>query len=385
MTDLSELLNISLYSALFGSTANAESALDAPEPETHQSDEKEVEQHPPAPFKIVQRAAMGKMTETDHQTADEALAHWKSVSYLSAAIWYLFDPISGSWYIKDSYGPPITTNPILLYMDSKYGRGPSAKANRAYSASFLSYLSPFGTLEDADDDSAETDADTVSVTAIKPQSTKTRVALLSEYMKWAERYILTSGDVPSSDLEADNAACNDLIVSSIWKLGFQCYWCPSFEDAQEIWKSRRVLYSSVWFTRNAMGSFVVYDNWGSFDQTRKIYRFVNESQESWNFRKKKEMALKKESLPTPNECVPTTQGDDPSTITPCDELEDNALCIVCFEKQKNHIMIPCGHICVCGGCKALFERDTASGDSDSDTVLCPICRSAVQNVFKIFV
>merc|ERR1719419_707258 len=227
------------------------------------------------------------MTETDHQTADEALTRWESVSYPTfTAIWFFWDTISGSWAIKDSYGPPITTNPIILYMDSKYGRRPSAKTKRSYSASFLSFLPPFG-----DDDFAEIDS------AEKPQVTETRVALLAKYMKWAaECLILTSGDVPSSDLEADNAACNDLIVSSIWKLGFQCYWCPSFEDAQEIWKSRRVLYSSVWFTRNAMGSFVVYDNWGSFDQTRKIYRFVNESQESWNFRKKKEMALKKESL-----------------------------------------------------------------------------------------
>ena len=52
--------------------------------------------------------------------------------------------------------------------------------------------------------------------------------------------------------------------------------------------------------------------------------------------------------------------------------DDEGLCIICFEAPSSHILIPCGHQCVCQSCmdKVLNE--------------CPICRAAVDLKVKVF-
>ena len=58
-----------------------------------------------------------------------------------------------------------------------------------------------------------------------------------------------------------------------------------------------------------------------------------------------------------------------------DNDDDSKLCIVCLDGFRDHVLIPCGHIAVCGQCKELYEGD------DSE---CPLCRTKVEMVVKTF-
>ena len=46
--------------------------------------------------------------------------------------------------------------------------------------------------------------------------------------------------------------------------------------------------------------------------------------------------------------------------------DDDAFCVICLEVEKSHLLAPCGHRCLCGGCagRVVFPYP------------CPICRRA---------
>lgn len=50
---------------------------------------------------------------------------------------------------------------------------------------------------------------------------------------------------------------------------------------------------------------------------------------------------------------------------------DDKLCKICFEKECNTAYVPCGHVVACGVC-ALAARE------------CPVCRSAIKNVQRLY-
>eukprot|EP01084_Bolivina_argentea_P116614 207170_1 len=50
-------------------------------------------------------------------------------------------------------------------------------------------------------------------------------------------------------------------------------------------------------------------------------------------------------------------------------------CIICLDGKSDHILIPCGHICVCIECKESYNDNNAT---------CPICRGKVTSVIKTF-
>ena len=50
-------------------------------------------------------------------------------------------------------------------------------------------------------------------------------------------------------------------------------------------------------------------------------------------------------------------------------------CSVCLTATKTHVLIPCGHKCVCDKCASGYR---AAGSQ------CPICRGRVQSVVKVF-
>ena len=52
---------------------------------------------------------------------------------------------------------------------------------------------------------------------------------------------------------------------------------------------------------------------------------------------------------------------------------DCEACVVCLDEAKTHILIPCGHQCVCGPCS---ER-LAQGH-------CPVCRTAVTMAVRVY-
>jgi len=50
-----------------------------------------------------------------------------------------------------------------------------------------------------------------------------------------------------------------------------------------------------------------------------------------------------------------------------------ALCVVCMDAPKNHVMRPCMHMCTCEACtQQLVEQVVQS---------CPVCREPIERVF----
>jgi hypothetical protein len=47
-------------------------------------------------------------------------------------------------------------------------------------------------------------------------------------------------------------------------------------------------------------------------------------------------------------------------------------CVVCMDAAKTHIVLPCGHMCVCEACAQLL-RDR-----------CPVCRGPIERITQVF-
>jgi len=66
------------------------------------------------------------------------------------------------------------------------------------------------------------------------------------------------------------------------------------------------------------------------------------------------------------------QDDKQENKEPADETEKE--CKICFDKQINTVLVPCGHMCVCEGCSKLLAKNNK----------CPICKGAIQKIVKTF-
>ena len=51
-----------------------------------------------------------------------------------------------------------------------------------------------------------------------------------------------------------------------------------------------------------------------------------------------------------------------------DGEDDSKKCTICLTEEKNTIVVPCGHLCVCKGCATEFAKQKSPD--------CPICRQS---------
>jgi hypothetical protein len=51
-------------------------------------------------------------------------------------------------------------------------------------------------------------------------------------------------------------------------------------------------------------------------------------------------------------------------------------CVVCMDAPKDHLIVPCGHMCVCAGCAEQLTK--------TRTPTCPVCREPIQQTVKVF-
>jgi hypothetical protein len=51
-------------------------------------------------------------------------------------------------------------------------------------------------------------------------------------------------------------------------------------------------------------------------------------------------------------------------------------CVVCFDAPKDHIIVPCGHQCVCASCAEQLTK--------TRTPMCPVCRGPILQTMKVF-
>ena len=52
---------------------------------------------------------------------------------------------------------------------------------------------------------------------------------------------------------------------------------------------------------------------------------------------------------------------------------DELLCVVCLERQRQFLLRPCKHYCVCNACRNKLKNK------------CPICRKVIQNYEKVYI
>ena len=54
-------------------------------------------------------------------------------------------------------------------------------------------------------------------------------------------------------------------------------------------------------------------------------------------------------------------------------------CVVCLDERKSHVCMPCGHVCLCGGCAQSVVKSRAKGEAT-----CPMCHKKVDDCTRVF-
>ena len=61
------------------------------------------------------------------------------------------------------------------------------------------------------------------------------------------------------------------------------------------------------------------------------------------------------------------------------------LCIICVENEKSAAFLACGHLCMCFDCANDYKiRTQTELDQNMRYRLCPICRTPIEGVVRIF-
>ena len=58
------------------------------------------------------------------------------------------------------------------------------------------------------------------------------------------------------------------------------------------------------------------------------------------------------------------------------EEELEALCVVCMDAPKNHVVLPCLHQCLCAACAQQLQEQGAQS--------CPVCRTPIERIGQVF-
>ncbi|TYZ63018.1 hypothetical protein PybrP1_008475 [[Pythium] brassicae (nom. inval.)] len=81
----------------------------------------------------------------------------------------------------------------------------------------------------------------------------------------------------------------------------------------------------------------------------------------------------------PNQLLPdATAATDATSETPAKAGGGNSDCVICMDAVRDAICVPCGHIAGCHSCLSAIKRQSGARTT------CPICRSLVHSVVKIY-
>ena len=71
----------------------------------------------------------------------------------------------------------------------------------------------------------------------------------------------------------------------------------------------------------------------------------------------------------------TQLGVPPASPAPHPDAEET-MCVVCFDAPKDHLVLPCKHLCVCEACAEQLTK--------TRTPMCPVCRGPIRETTKVF-
>ena len=76
--------------------------------------------------------------------------------------------------------------------------------------------------------------------------------------------------------------------------------------------------------------------------------------------------------------IPLTKNPEASRKRPAAAISapSPGECVVCMDAAVSHVMIPCGHLCVCETCVAILRVNPSQ--------TCPQCRTPVQSMLELF-
>jgi hypothetical protein len=89
-----------------------------------------------------------------------------------------------------------------------------------------------------------------------------------------------------------------------------------------------------------------------------------------------EVALAAAGFTSLEEPTAAADGDKKPAASAEPADDDDRMCVVCLVERKDHIFIPCGHLCACEGCAAAVNGQ--------ESPVCPMCRTACGSFIRVF-
>jgi hypothetical protein len=65
-----------------------------------------------------------------------------------------------------------------------------------------------------------------------------------------------------------------------------------------------------------------------------------------------------------------------NSVAPPSPHPEESMCVMCLDAPMDHIIIPCGHQCVCGACAEALKREAHPA--------CPLCREPIVITTKVY-
>ena len=69
------------------------------------------------------------------------------------------------------------------------------------------------------------------------------------------------------------------------------------------------------------------------------------------------------------------KADAEAAMAELKTIRENAMCCLCLSEPKTHLLLPCGHKCVCEDCVPLLSAPGA---------ICPLCRVGVASTVRVY-
>ena len=80
----------------------------------------------------------------------------------------------------------------------------------------------------------------------------------------------------------------------------------------------------------------------------------------------------KQEAATAQQEATTAQAEASRAKAAVEEATDNTTCVICLDKSRSCLYLPCAHLATCGGCDTDLESGGAGG-------VCPICQQGISS------
>ena len=101
-------------------------------------------------------------------------------------------------------------------------------------------------------------------------------------------------------------------------------------------------------------------------ETKKLQEICTKFLKIWTLYYRNRMVKRNSTIGETKEAKQEATRDETKSI-------DEDTCIACLDREKTHVLVPCGHQCICEICAPQLKN----GD-------CPICRKKIEQIIKVY-